>query len=243
MMKVQIFGNIYFSMQKSYIFPNSFTTRPRNLHSFSNQKSNKHTLRLLSWKCLMIPNYFFLTKGVGKHKEQLQSFELALKDAGIQHCNLVNVSSIVPPGCKLISKDQGLKMLRPGEITFVVQAKNATNEPHRLVASSIGVAIPSNKNQYGYLSEHHSFGQNDDKAGDYAEDLAATMLATTMGFQFDPEIAWDERKHLFKTSGMVIKTANITQSATGEKNGLWTTTVAAAVFIPENSGKHIKPQK
>jgi arginine decarboxylase len=191
----------------------------------------------------MIPKYFFLTKGVGKHKEQLQSFELALRDAGIQHCNLVNVSSIVPPGCKLVSREQGLKMLQPGEITFVVQAKNSTNEPHRLLASSIGVAVPSGKNQYGYLSEHHSFGQTDETAGDYAEDLAATMLATTMGIQFDPETAWDERKQLFKTSGMIIKTTNATQSATADKNGLWTTTVAVAVFVSAKNGRITKPSK
>jgi len=185
----------------------------------------------------MIPKYFFLTKGVGRHKEQLQSFELALRDAGIHYCNLVNVSSIVPPGCKLVSREQGLKMVQPGEITFVVIARNATMEPHRLLASSIGVAIPSGKNQYGYLSEHHSFGQTDDKAGDYSEDLAATMLATTMGIQFDPETAWDERKQLFKTSGMIIKTTNITQTAIGDKTVLWTTTVAAAVFVPAKNGK------
>jgi arginine decarboxylase len=185
----------------------------------------------------MILKFLFLTKGVGKHKEQLQSFELALRDAGIQYCNLVNVSSIVPPGCKMVSREQGLKMLRPGEITYVVQARNSTNEPHRLLASSIGVAIPSGKNQYGYLSEHHSFGQTDEAAGDYAEDLAATMLATTMGIQFDTETAWDERKQIFKTSGLIIKTTNITQSATGDKNGLWTTTVAVAVFVPTNSRK------
>ena len=185
----------------------------------------------------MIPKFFFLTKGVDKQKEQLQSFELALRDAGIQYCNLVNVSSIVPPGCKMVSREQGLKMLRPGEITYVVQARNSTNEPHRLLASSIGVAIPSGKNQYGYLSEHHSFGQTDEAAGDYAEDLAATMLATTMGIQFDTETAWDERKQIFKTSGLIIKTTNITQSATGDKNGSWTTTVAVAVFVPTNSRK------
>ena len=191
----------------------------------------------------MIPKYFFLTKGVGKHKEQLQSFELALRNAGIHYCNLVNVSSIVPSGCKMVSREQGLKMVQPGEITFVVMARNATNEPHRLVASSIGVAIPSGKNQYGYLSEHHSHGQTDETAGDYAEDLAATMLATTMGIQFDPETAWDERKQLFKTSGMIIKTTNITQSATGDKNGLWTTTIAAAVFAPAENGKLLKTRK
>ena len=180
----------------------------------------------------MIPKYFFLTKGVGKHKEKLQSFELALRDAGIEHCNLVNVSSIVPPDCKLVPRNRGLKMLHPGEITFVVLARIATNEPNRLLASSIGVAMPSKKSQYGYLSEHHSFGQTDEVAGDYSEDLAATMLATTMGVKFDPETAWDERKQIFKTSGLIIKTQHITQSAKGDKNGLWTTTIAAAVFIP-----------
>ncbi len=180
----------------------------------------------------MIPKYFFLTKGVGKHKEQLQSFELALRDAKIQHLNLVNVSSIIPPGCELVTLERGVKMLEPGQITFLVLARNATNEPHRLIASSIGVALPSIKNNYGYLSEHHSYGQPDDKAGDYAEDLAASMLATTMGIQFDPESAWREKEQLFKASGMIIQTRNVTQSATGDKDGLWTTTVAAAVFIP-----------
>jgi arginine decarboxylase len=191
----------------------------------------------------MIPKYFFLTKGVGKHKEQLQSFELALRDAGIHHCNLVNVSSIVPPGCKLISRQQGLKLVQPGEITFLVLARNSTNEPHRLIASSIGVAIPSGKNNCGYLSEHHSFGQTDEVAGDYSEDLAATMLATTMGIPFDPEKAWDERKQQFKTSGMIIKTTNITQSATGDKAGLWTTVIAAAVFVPAKNKLRISEKQ
>ena len=180
----------------------------------------------------MIPRYVFLTKGIGKHKDSLQSFELALRDAGIQACNIVKVSSILPPGCKLITKEEGLKMLHPGEITFVVLSKNSVQEPHRLIAASIGMAIPSSKNSYGYLSEHHSFGQTAEAAGNYAEDLAATMLATTMGIPFDPEQAWDEKKQIFQTSGMIIKTSNITQSAKGEKTGQWTTVIAAAVFVP-----------
>jgi len=180
----------------------------------------------------MIPKYMFLTKGVGRHKEHLASFELALRSAGIQRCNIVNVSSIIPPGCKLISKERGLKMLHSGEITFAVLSKNSVKESNRLIAASIGVAIPAKKDSYGYLSEHHSFGQSAEAAGDYAEDLAATMLATTMGIPFDPEQAWDEKKQIFKTSGMIIKTSNITQSAKGDKNGYWTTVLTAAVFIP-----------
>jgi arginine decarboxylase len=179
----------------------------------------------------MVPKQFFLTKGVGRHPEQLASFEVALRDAGIQHCNLVNVSSIVPPQCEQLPRDKGVEHLRPGQITYVVLAQLATNEPHRLLAASIGVAIPSDRNHYGYISEHHAFGQTDEIAGDYAEDLAASMLATTMGLAFNPATAWDERKQLFKASGMIIKTTHMTQSSTGDKNGLWTTVLAAAVFI------------
>jgi len=180
----------------------------------------------------MIPRFFFLTKGVGKHKDSLQSFELALRSAKIHRYNIVNVSSIIPPGCKRISREKGLEMLKPGEIIFVVLSKSSTNEPHRLIAASIGAAFPSIKDSHGYLSEHHSFGETNEVAGDYAEDLAATMLATTMGLKFDPETAWDERKQLFIASGLIIKTTNITQSATGDKNGLCTTAIATAVFVP-----------
>ena len=177
------------------------------------------------------PRFFFLTKGVGKHKESLSSFELALRDAKINRFNLVTVSSIVPPSCKQLPRDQGVEMLKPGEIVFLVLARNSTNEPHRLIASSIGIAIPANPAEYGFLAEHHSYGQTDEDAGEYAEDLAATMLATTMGIPFDINADWDEREQVFKASGRIIKTTNVTQSAIGDKN-VWTSVVAGAVFIP-----------
>src|ERR1700744_2806420 len=125
----------------------------------------------------MVPTRLFFTKGVGKHKERLTSFELALRDAGIADQNLVRVSTIFPPNCKLITPKQGLKFVNPGEVVVAVVPENSTREPHRLVVSSIGVAIPTDKNTYGYLSEHHSFGETEDQAGDYAEELAAEMLA------------------------------------------------------------------
>jgi arginine decarboxylase len=181
---------------------------------------------------LFVPTKVFFTKGVGRHKEYLQSYELALRNAGIEKCNLVSVSSIYPPGCKRIPAQEGLKLLQPGQITFCVMARNATNEPNRLIAASIGVAIPADETQYGYLSEHHPYGETDSKAGEYAEDLAATMLATTLGIDFDPETAWSERENIYKMSGKIIRTFNITQSAEGDKNGLWTTVIAAAILLP-----------
>lgn len=181
---------------------------------------------------MYVPTRIFFTKGVGRHRDYLQSFELALRDAKIEKCNLVTVSSIYPGGCRRIPAEEGLRMLQPGQITFAVIARNATNEPNRLIAASLGVATPADTSQYGYLSEHHPFGETDEKAGEYAEDLAATMLATTLGVEFDADTAWDEREKLYKMSGKIVKTYNITQSAEGDKNGLWTTVLSAAIFLP-----------
>ncbi len=179
----------------------------------------------------MIPKKMFLTKGVGRNRDKLTSFELALRNAGIARLNLVRVSSIFPPRCKLISREQGLKELSDGEITYAVLSENSTNEPHRLIAASVGVAIPKDPNQYGYLSEYSSFGETEQKAGDYAEDLAASMLATILGVEFDPDASWDTKREIWRISGKIVRTTNITQSAIGDKRGLWTTVIAGAIFI------------
>jgi arginine decarboxylase len=183
-------------------------------------------------KPMFVSKRIFLTKGVGRHREKLNSFEMALRDAEIALFNLVRVSSIFPPGCKIIPKAQGLKYLRSGEVVFCVMSQAETNEPHRLCAASIGIAIPANDANNGYLSEHHSFGQTDEMAGDYAEDLAAQMLATISGVEFDPETSYDERKETWRISTEIYRTINVTQSAVGDKRGWWTTVVAAAVLIP-----------
>lgn len=180
----------------------------------------------------MVPNYMFFTKGVGRHRDKLAAFEAALRMAGIEKCNLVYVSSILPPKCKIISREKGVQKLKPGQITFAVVARIESNEPNRLIVSSIGLAVPQNPlEQYGYLSEHHSFGETEQKAGEYAEDLAATMLATTLGVEFDPEQAWSEREQVYKASGKIIKTQHHTQSAQVNKDGLWTCVISAAILL------------
>ena len=181
----------------------------------------------------MVPKKVFFTKGVGKHKHELQSFELALRNAGIEKCNLVGVSSIVPPNCKIITREKGIDCLQPGQITYCVMSRNSTNEPNRLVGAAIGVAIPKERDSYGYISEHHSFGEVIKRLGDHTEDLAASMLATTLGLEFDLDKAWDERKQEYKVSGRFVRTQSVAQTAQGDKNGLWTTVLAAAVFLEE----------
>ncbi len=178
----------------------------------------------------LVPTRVFFTKGVGSHRDELRSFELALKDAGIEKLNLVHVSSIFPPKCKIIPKDEGVKLIAPGSIAFCVMARLATSEMRRLIAASIGCAIPADKSTYGYLSEHHAYGQTDEYAGDFAEDMAASMLASTLGVEFDETANWDEKEQVFKISGEIIRTFNVTQSAVISTKG-YTTVLASAVFL------------
>jgi arginine decarboxylase len=179
----------------------------------------------------LVAKKLFLTRGKGVHPDRLTSFEYALRDAGIAGTNIVLISSIFPPGAKLVSKAEGLKLIRPGSVQFVIYARNETNEPHRLLASSVGIAAPKDNTKYGYLSEYHSFGETEKEAGEYAEDIAAQMLASSLGIEFDVNKSWDEKKQQWKISGQIYKTRNITQSAVGDPQGRWTTVFAAAVLI------------
>ncbi len=180
---------------------------------------------------MIIPKKCFLTKGVGVHQEKLTSFELALRDAKIAAYNLVKVSSIFPPHCKIITKQDGVKYLSAGQVVFCVMSDNATNEPNRLISASVGIAIPKNPNLHGYLSEHHAYGWTEHKTGDYAEDLAAEMLATVLGVKFDPDSSYDSKREIWKISDQIVRTTEITQSAEGDKDGRWTTVLASCVFL------------
>jgi arginine decarboxylase len=178
-----------------------------------------------------IPQCVFLTRGRGVHRHRLTAFEYALRDADIEQQNLVSVSSILPPGCELIARETGVAALQPGEITFCVLARAETNEPGRRVSASIGLARPTDPHLYGYISEHHGFGKMELESADYAEDLAATMLASTLGIEFDPDAAWNERRRVYETSELIVDTTSIASAAEGAPQQQWTCVIAAAVFL------------
>jgi len=180
---------------------------------------------------MYVPRYMFFTKGVGVAKEKLSSFENALRVARIAHLNIVLVSSIFPPRCHILDIEEGLQRMEPGEISHCVMAKEQTNEPGRRIVASIGLALPSEEGNYGYLSEHHGFGQTEFDAGEYAEDLAASMLANTLGIEFNPEEDYDERREIYKMSGKIVESQNISQAALGAEGNMWTTVIAAAIFV------------
>jgi arginine decarboxylase len=178
-----------------------------------------------------IPKSVFLTRGVGVHRQRLSAFEYALRDADIEQQNLVSVSSILPAHCALIDAKTGIAMLSPGEITFCVMARAETNEAGRHISAGIGLARPKDPAHYGYISEHHCFGMTEAETADYVEDLAATMLASTLGIEFNSDAAWDERKRVYQMSDLIVDSLSITAATEGVRGGDWTCALAAAVFL------------
>lgn len=187
----------------------------------------------------MTPKAMFFTKGVGHHKLKLASFELALRQAGIEKFNLVPVSSIFAPNCKIITSKVAMGeskvkspcgVLHPGQVVFTVIARNETNEYGRLVSAGVGLAQPVDPNMYGYLSEVHEFGMDAKQTAELAEDLAAEMLASTLGLGFDPDKSWNERKEEWAIAGKIYTPRSIVQTAKGQPK-MWTSVLAAAVFV------------
>ena len=179
----------------------------------------------------LVPKNIFLTKGIGVSREKLTSFELALRDAGIASLNLIEVSSILPPNCSFVNKEEGSKSLYPGQIVPVVLARSDSNKVGDLVSSGVGVAVPRDKSDYGYLSEHHCIGMDNLQMEEYVEDLAAEMLATTCGLEFDPDASWDEKRELWSIDNRIVKTRSEVQTGVVNSEGHWTTTIVAEVLI------------
>ncbi|MGC8608571.1 MAG: pyruvoyl-dependent arginine decarboxylase [Thermoplasmata archaeon] len=177
----------------------------------------------------LLPTEIFFTRGVGRGETQLESFEAALRDAGIAKFNLSSISSIFPPYAKMVERDEGLKKMSPGEIAFTVLARNTSNELNRMISAAIGYAIPKDKSKWGYLSEHHSFGETEKVAGSFAEKLAAEMLASTFGPPSN--LKYDKDREEYVLEDKILTTGNICATAVVLDPGEWTTTVAAAVLI------------
>ncbi|HEX2606072.1 MAG TPA: pyruvoyl-dependent arginine decarboxylase [Flavisolibacter sp.] len=181
----------------------------------------------------LVPVSYFLTKGKGIHQKELRAFETALREAGIHTCNLVKVSSIIPPGCKRISKEEGMRLLQPGAITFAVLAQSATNEPGQLVGAGIGLAQPTDDTVHGYLTEvEETIGRTDADIRQDAEEMAIENLISEWGHEnFDAESVQETGKKKYRLFRKELSVDSIAQTAKGADKNQYTVVVAAAVFI------------
>ncbi|RYZ59082.1 MAG: arginine decarboxylase, pyruvoyl-dependent [Chitinophagaceae bacterium] len=182
----------------------------------------------------IIPRKFFLTKGVGVHQKDLRAFEKALRDAGISTCNLIKTSSILACGCKRITREEGMKLIQPGQITFAVLAQSQTNEPGQQITAAIGMAQPKDPALYGYLTELEKvIGRTDDDVEKDVIEMAIENIATEWNPKFDGEKVYRKGKKNYKLEGHDVMVDSVVQSAKGAEDNQYTVVVAAAVFIYE----------
>jgi len=169
---------------------------------------------------MIIPRRVFLTTGQGQHADRIHAFELALRDAGIEQCNLVPVSSVLPPGCRIVDREEGTAALVPGAIMFCVMARDESNCEGSPLSASVCIAVPKDRSRHGYIGEYAGNGRTAEEAEDAARELAQGMLVTSM--DIDASRA-DE----------VCAAAPAISCIGRAKRGVWNVAVAAAVFLEE----------
>ena len=180
----------------------------------------------------IVPKQFFFTKGIGIHEKDMRAFEEALRDAGVHTCNFIKTSSVIPPGCKLTIKEEGIKLLQPGQITFAIMAQSMTNEPGQMVTAGIGMAQPKDKTKHGFLTEvEEIIGRTPEDVEQDVIEMAIENLITQWNPKFDGEKVFRKGKQNYTIEGEDILVDSIVESAQGAEKNQYTVVVVLAVFI------------
>jgi arginine decarboxylase len=120
----------------------------------------------------------------------------AMREAGVADCNLVKVSSVIPPACEIVPRARGLRMLRGGAIIHAVIAQGETNEPHQRITPAICWGQPNDATLPGYMTEveeDQTKGRSTRTATDEAGEALITIIAEKFGVRLDPEKTWSNR--------------------------------------------------
>ena len=142
-----------------------------------------------------LPKKFFVTSGVGLSEEfPLNAFDEALMKAGIAQCNLVSVSSIIPPDCEQIPFAE----IIPGTITFSVLCRMDGRD-----GETIGAGIgwcwgekEGKKQNYGIVAEDHGYKN--------AEEIEKALRQKLKHMAKVRDLTIDEEKINVRTESLVV---------------------------------------
>ena len=128
-------------------------------------------VRYLTWRIEidLIPRKLCLTRGVGVHPDTMPGHCARRASPSSARC----ASSIFPPHRQIVPREEGPAAATRRDRPDRHAECRAT--AGRRIAARIGVARTDRPRQVRNDSEHHTYGRPSMEAGDYAEDLAATM--------------------------------------------------------------------
>jgi arginine decarboxylase len=114
-----------------------------------------------------IPKDFFITKGTGESNITVHagSYHLALKDAGIERCNIMTYSSILPKIANLMKKP---KNLVHGSVMETIMAVSNSKKNERATAAIIfgWLYDKKTKEKYGGLVCEYNGNKKEKEAGE-----------------------------------------------------------------------------
>jgi arginine decarboxylase len=181
----------------------------------------------------IVPRKVFVTKGMGIHQKQLTSRELAMTNAGVEKMNMIKASSIIPPRCEIVPLRKGKQELMIGQMAFAILAQCSTNEPYKRISAAIGIAKPDDPDAYGFfteIEEDQGYGKTEEAAAEEVMYLAISNLAMSWRADWNDKM-FDPKKKLYRIKNKTVRVSNVTQSASGDKDGKYTTAFVAAVFV------------
>jgi arginine decarboxylase len=158
----------------------------------------------------------------------------ALRQAGVADCNLVKVSSVLPPGVRLIDRAEAEQLLRPGNVVFAVIAQAVTQEPHQRLSVGVGWAIPDKPGVPGYVAEveeEQGHGMSAEACADEVGATAIRLLAERLRVKCDAETLWKKRKSGLALGRTRVLADSLTETVVGDEQGRYTAAVALAVYL------------
>jgi arginine decarboxylase len=189
---------------------------------------------------LFVPRRVFFTSGVGRHEQERVATQHAMAAAGVPRVNLVKISSVIAPRCQIISRQQGIRLLRSGSIVFAVIAQGMTKEPHQRVTPAIAWSKPEDENETGFIAEveeQNANGLSEKAAEDRVGEEALILQAAHFGVKVNAERAWAGRgrSRSVRLGGKRVRVGSLCASIVGaeaeEGEEQYSTAVVLAVFL------------
>lgn len=103
------------------------------------------------------PTKYFMVSGASDGFTPLNAFDGALLQAGIGNTNIIKMSSIVPPRCRLISPIA----LPPGALVPAAYASITSDVPGEIIAAGVAIALPKERDRNGLIMEYSAKGRKD----------------------------------------------------------------------------------
>lgn len=189
---------------------------------------------------IFIPARVFFVSGTATHQLERVALQRAMREAGVADCNLVKVSSLIPPEARIIPSAEGRRLLHPGNIVHAVIAQAQTNEPHQRISTAIAWAKPDRLDVPGYIAELEedlAKGKSAATAEMTVGEEALEIMAMRLRTKVDAKRAWERRgrSRTVRIGRTTVHTGSLSVSIVGpeEQDGEspWAAAFVAAIYV------------